>query len=327
MRIGIIGVGSISKNHIHALKQIGHEIVALCDVLPERCHAANETFGLHAAVYEDYIRMLDEVALDAVHICTPHHLHTPMCCEALGRNIHVLCEKPFAISEEQLATLEAAVKASSATIGVCHQNRYNAPIRYAKQFFEGREITAAVGSLVWARDKKYYAGGAWRGLWATEGGGVMINQALHTLDLLGWFCGYPKSVKAHIANDSLEGVIEVEDTAHGIFTLANGGNFIVHATNAAKANFPVNIMLHEGNDTVLITGTNTVLVNGEHIPTEEAQAAVGKAEWGTGHFMLIRDFYDCIEQGKPFPIDFAEGSKVVRLILGMYESNGEEIAL
>lgn len=327
MRIGIIGIGQISKNHIHALKQIGHEIVALCDVERERCKAACETFGLSAAIYEDYIKMLDEVALDAVHICTPHHLHTPMCCEALKRNIHVLCEKPFAISEEQLATLEAAVKASSATIGVCHQNRYNAPIRYAKQFLEGREITAATGALLWARGKKYYDGGEWRGKWDTEGGGVMINQALHTLDLLQWFCGYPTSVKAHIANDTLEGIIEVEDTAHGIFTLPNGGKFIIDATNAAAANFPVNIMLHAGDDNVLISGTNTVLVNGELIPTEEAQAAVGKAEWGTGHFMLIRDFYDCIENGRHFPIDFDEGSRVVRMILKMYESNGQALAL
>ena len=86
-------------------------------------------------------------------------------------------------------------------------------------------------------------------------------------------------------------------------------------------------MLRADTDTVLISGTNTVLVNGVHIPTEEAQAAVGKAEWGTGHFMLIRDFYDCIESGRPFPVNFEEGSRVVRMILGMYESNGKEIAL
>lgn len=327
MRIGIIGIGQISKNHIHALSQIGHEIVALCDIEPARCEAANATFGLSAAIYTDYVKMLDEAALDSVHICTPHHLHTPMCCEALARNIHVLCEKPFAISFEQLATLEAAVKASSATIGVCHQNRYNAPVAYAKQFFEGREITSATGSLLWARGKKYYDGGEWRGKWATEGGGVMINQALHTLDLLQWFCGYPASVKAHVANDTLEDIIEVEDTAHGVFSLPNGGRFIMDATNAASANFPVNIMLQAGNDSVLISGTKTLIINGEVIPTEDAQAAVGKAEWGTGHFMLIRDFYDCIQSGRPFPIGLDEGSRVVRLILKMYESNGQELAL
>ncbi len=326
MRIGIIGLGSISKNHIHALQKIKHDIVALCDIEPARCEQAKEAFGLDADVYTDYVQMLDEAALDAVHVCTPHHLHTPMCCEALKRHIHVLCEKPLAISEEQLATLEAAAKASSATLGVCHQNRYNAATRYAKSFFEGRKITAATGTLLWARDRKYYDAGEWRGKWATEGGGVMINQALHTLDLLQWFCGYPETVKAHISNDSLEDVIEVEDSAYGIFGLASGGNFIIHATNAAKANFPVNIMLHEGKDTVLISG-NTVSVNGEQIPLEAAQAAVGKAEWGTGHFMLIHDFYDCVQSGRHFALDFDEGSRVVRLILKMYASNGKALSL
>ena len=327
MKIGIIGIGSISKNHIHALLQAGHRIVALCDIEPDRCEAANQAFGLSAAIYTDYVKMLDEIALDSVHICTPHHLHTPMCCEALKRNIHVLCEKPFAISFEQLDMLAAAVKASSATIGVCHQNRYNAPVVYAKRFFEGREITSAAGSLLWARGKKYYDGGAWRGKWATEGGGVMINQALHTLDLLGWFCGDPVSVKAHVANDTLQGIIEVEDTAHAIFSLPNGGNFVIDATNAAGANFPVNIMLHEGNDTVLISGTKTLIINGQAIPFEDTQAALGKTEWGTGHLMLIRDFYDCIACGRHFPLDFEEGSRVVRMILKMYESNGQTLPL
>lgn len=327
MKIGIIGIGQISKNHIQAIKEIGHEIVALCDIERNRCEAACETFGLSAAIYTDYVKMLDEAALDAVHICTPHHLHTPMCCEALKRSIHVLCEKPLAISQEQLDTLGSAVAASSATIGVCHQNRYNAPVAYAKKLLADDEITAAAGSLLWARGKKYYDSGEWRGRWDTEGGGVMINQALHTLDLLQWFCGYPTSVKAHVANDSLEGIIEVEDTAHARFTLPNGSNFIIDATNAAAANFPVNIMLHTKQHSVLISGTKTVLVDGELVPTTEAQAAVGKAEWGTGHFMLIRDFYDCIANNRPFPLDFDEGSRVVRMILKMYESNGKELSL
>ena len=142
MKVGIIGIGQISKNHIHALKECGHEIVALCDIERARCEAACESFGLSAAIYTDYVQMLDEIAPDAVHICTPHYLHTPMCCEALARDIHVLCEKPLAISEEQLDLLEKAVKASKAVIGVCHQNRYNAPIRYAKKLLEETDLSA-----------------------------------------------------------------------------------------------------------------------------------------------------------------------------------------
>ena len=323
MKVAIVGIGSISKNHIHALQKAEQQIVALCDVELSRCEAAKERFGLDCPVFSDYIQMLDAVKPEAVHICTPHYLHAPMCCEALSRNIHVLCEKPLAISHEQLAQIGAAVSASSATLGVSHQNRYLAASRLVKEFIADHPITAATAVMHWKRDASYYASGAWRGKWETEGGGVMINQALHTLDLLQWFCGYPKTLRATISNESLQGVIEVEDTAFGIFTVDEGKNFMIHATNAATGNFPVQIMLRCDKDTVELC-RNNVVINGELHVTDDGVSTVGKAEWGVGHILLVQDFYDCIATGRKFPLDFEEASKVIRLILGMYASNGEE---
>ena len=324
MRVGIIGLGAISPLHIRAILKYGQKITAICDVDAARCKKINDEFNLGAKEYSDYNQMIDSGEVDVIHVCLPHYLHSEVICKALSKDIHVLCEKPLAINFEQLNDIEKAVKNSSATLGVCFQNRYNASVLYLKEFFKGKEITAATANLVWQRDEKYYASGAWRGKKQYEGGGVMINQAIHSLDLLQWFCGMPETVIAHCSNNSLQGVIDVEDTAYGLFSLKNGGNFVINATNAAKNCFTIISMFHAGDDTVELSGDN-LIVNGKFVTKSDGSPIFGKEEWGVGHNNLIREFYNCLEKGEKFPIDFYEASKTVKLILKMYQSNGEKV--
>ena len=324
MRAGIIGLGAISPLHIRAILNRGQKITAICDVDSEKRQKVNAEFGLNAEEYGDYNALLASGKVDVVHVCTPHYLHAEIICAALGANIHVLCEKPLAINFEQLNDIEKAVKNSSATLGVCFQNRYNASVLYLKEFFKDKEIIAATANLVWNRGKDYYSSAKWRGKKQYEGGGVMINQAIHSLDLLQWFCGMPETVIAHCSNNSLQGVIDVEDTAYGLFSLKNGGNFVINATNAAKNCFTIISMFHAGDDTVELSGDN-LIVNGKFVTKSDGTPIFGKEEWGVGHNNLIREFYNCLEKGEKFPIDFYEGSKTVKLILKMYESNGKKI--
>ena len=324
MRVGIIGLGAISPLHIRAILKYGQKITAICDVDTARCKKTNDEFNLGAKEYSDYNQMIDSGEVDVIHVCLPHYLHSEVICKALSKDIHVLCEKPLAINFEQLNDIEKAVNNSSATLGVCFQNRYNASVLYLKEFFKGKEITAATANLVWQRDEKYYASGAWRGKKQYEGGGVMINQAIHSLDLLQWFCGMPETVIAHCSNNSLQGVIDVEDTAYGLFSLKNGGNFVINATNAAKNCFTIISMFHAGDDTVELSGDN-LIVNGKFVTKSDGAPIFGKEEWGVGHDKLIKEFYNCLENGKKFPIDFYEASKTVKLILKMYQSNGEKV--
>jgi len=323
MKTGVIGIGAIAGVHLAVLEKMGADVVALCDIDTEKCHAANEKFGFSARVYSSYIEMLDKEELDIVHICTPHYLHAEMICHALKKNINVLCEKPVAISYEQLDMIEAAVNSSRAQLGVCFQTRYGAPASFAREFFDGKKITSAVANLTWQRDAAYYASGAWRGKYSTEGGGVMINQAIHSLDMLVWMCGMPTSVIAHVSNNSLRGVVEVEDTAYGLFEF-DGGNFIINATNAAKYSYPVSLSFHSDGDTLEICSDN-IIVNGKLLVGRDGTPVIGKEVWGTGHTKLIADFYSKVARGEKFPIDFAEASKSLRLILAMYRSNGEKV--
>ncbi len=324
MKTAVIGIGAIAPLHIKALQACGQEIVALCDAEIEKCHAANEKFELSAAVYTDYLEMLDAVQPDVIHICTPHYLHAEMICAGLSRNIHVLCEKPLAISLAQLAQIEATVKSSSAQLGICFQNRFNPSVLYLKEYFADKKITAAYAQLAWKRDAAYYASGAWRGKFATEGGGVMINQMIHSLDLVQWFCGMPDTVLAHVSNNSLRDVVEVEDTAYGLFTLEDGSRFVLSATNTASFSFPVSLAFHAEKETAQLVGDNIIL-NGKFLTLDDGRPLFGKAVWGTGHKDLVADFYRCIREGEKFRIDFYEASKAIRLVLSMYRSEGKEI--
>ena len=324
MRAGIIGLGAISPLHIRAILNRGQKITAICDVDSEKRQKVNAEFGLNAEEYGDYNALLASGKVDVVHVCTPHYLHAEIICAALGANIHVLCEKPLAINFEQLNDIEKAVNNSSATLGVCFQNRYNASVLYLKEFFKDKEIIAATANLVWNRGKDYYSSAKWRGKKQYEGGGVMINQAIHSLDLLQWFCGMPESVIAHCSNNSLKNVIDVEDTAFGRFTLKNGGNFIINATNSAASCFPIVLMFQSKTDAVELSGDN-LIVNGKFVTKSDGAPIFGKEEWGVGHDKLIKEFYNCLENGKKFPIDFYEASKTVKLILKMYQSNGEKV--
>ena len=327
-RVAVIGCGAICGNHIQGILASEQTLCALCDVDPSHAAEILEKHGLcDLPVYTDYKEMLDTEKPDVIHICTPHYLHAEMCVEALARNIHVLCEKPLAISMEQLAAVEAAAKKSSAKLGVCLQNRYEPNFVSAKKLADTEGVVAAFGDVVWLRDASYYASASWRGSWQEEGGGVMINQALHTLDLLQWICGMPTHVLAHTANDHHKGQIEVEDLAAARFECADGTLINFYATTSAGKSFPAHIRLRLSDKQTIHAENNLLTVNGALLQDKNREAGVGKSVWGNGHKALIADFYSCIEENRPFPIDAEEGGKVIRLILSMYASNGERISI
>ena len=318
LRCAVVGHGGIGKVHVRIAAKYG-DLCAVCDVDPSRLESFDESIR-----YTDFIKMLDEARPDVVHICTPHYLHADMVVEALGRGINVLCEKPLCIKREDIDRILEAERQSGAMLGVCMQNRYNASNLFVKEHLEGKRIDTASGTVFWHRDAAYYASGEWRGKWETEGGGVLINQALHTLDLLIWICGEPSAMTAAISTLTLGDHIEVEDTA----TLICEGEhpFIFSATNCAARDCPVELTLLAEGECIKVLSRD-VLVNGQLHHFEDSYKQLGKACYGSGHEALITDFYDCIENGRHFAIDGSEGAKVVKVILGAYESRGKKIEI
>ena len=327
-RVALIGCGSISGNHLGGILDAGQTVCALCDIVPEQATRAAEKFDLpQAKIYTDYVEMLDGEKPDIVHICTPHDLHAPMAIAALERGINVLCEKPLCISMEQLCALREAEKRSTAQLGVCHQNRWK-PSMVALREMAQDGVLGAFGSVVWDRDEAYYRSGAWRGTWAHEGGGVMINQALHTLDILQWICGMPTHVTARTELWRLKDVIEVEDTATARFECDGGLPINFFATTAAGASLPISVQLKLADKRNVCSQNRFLLVNDQPIDIPvKAKPLAGKEVWGTEHAELIGEFYRCLCENEHFPIDVEEGGKVIRLILSMYASNGERIEI
>ena len=306
-------IGSV---HAAILQKRG-DLCAVCDIDEEKLKRFS-----HLPVYTDYIRMLEEVKPDSVHICTPHYLHAEMIVESLGRNIHTLCEKPLCITKEQIQSVIEAEAKSKAAFGVCLQNRYNGENIFVKEYLADKRILSVTGTVAWHRDEAYYRSGAWRGKKATEGGGVLINQALHTLDLVLWLTGMPDSVTASVCDLTLKDAIEVEDSALIIGKGRPGFTFF--ATNGAPCNMPVELTVKTENEIIKVL-PGSVIINGKAVNFEEKYEALGKKCYGSGHEALINDFYSCINNGGRFPIGAEEAARSVKVILAAYESGGKEI--
>lgn len=333
MKTAVIGCGNISRCHFNILGKIdGVEIAAVCDIKRERAENAASLHG--GEIYTDYIKMLDEVKPDCVHVCTPHYLHGEMAAEALRRGIHVLCEKPCAMNEEGLRLIENALKDSSAQFGVCFQNRYNESVRTVKAILgsgEYGDIVCARASVHWKRELSYYSDD-WHGTKDKEGGGVLINQAIHTLDLLRYLLGEDFDYAwGHALNEKF-GELEVEDTVNIRFETQSGKIAVFNATIGAGMDHPVMIDIVCEKASLRIEGNSAYKIeNGvyEKLYLPEDNAFVGRKYWGNGHEALIPDFYDCLKTGRKFPVGFEEGRKSVKEFLAVYESSqkGEKVKI
>lgn len=323
----LIGCGAIAVAHTDVLKRLGGNIVAVCDIDREKAHRHCERFGLQVPIYTDYLEMLDAEQPDVAHILTPHYLHAQMIVQVLGRNIHCLCEKPLYIRPEEYDLIDSAVKASRAQLGVCFQHRYIANNQYVKQQVEVEGFRGAAAFQAWHKDAAYYASGDWRGKYATEGGALLINQAIHCIDQLIWFGGMPKTVTANLTTHMLADCIEAEDTAELFFDYGDGVVSQLYATNTAVSNFTgvMNVRTEGGNYEFhakqLLKNNEFVVVNMENVDIEV------KSYWGIGHYNLINHYYSCVESGEHFPVDHKEASKAVKVVLAAGRSKGQPVTV
>lgn len=324
-KAAVIGCGMISKNHLKALRNIEQaEIYAVCDIEKEKAVKAGEEYGVHK-IYEDYREVILNPDVDVIHICTPHNLHGTMAAEALAAGKHVLCEKPMALTEEEARAMVEARDRTGVQLGICFQNRYNEASVYLKQMMDSGKLGTFLGAraqVTWDRKPEYYENSPWRGRWESEGGGVLINQAIHTLDLLQWLtCGI-KKVEADISTKRLKSVIEVEDTADIFMTGEHGERLLFYATNCYVKNAPVELEIICSEGSLKLEG-NQVITEADGKVTREdytSGSVLGKDYWGSGHGILIRDFYECVKTGRPFPVSAEEAMKMVKLLEAVYQS-------
>ncbi len=333
LRAAIIGCGGIAQTHAQVLSaQETADLVACADIRPERAQAMAKTYGCRA--YDSLEALLAQESIDVVHLCTPHPLHTPMAKLAAARGIHVFTEKPPAVNESQWAEFRS-LAAENVRVGVCFQNRYNPGTEFLKSLLAtGRpgKITGARAFVTWRRDAAYYTESGWRGSLTTEGGGVLMNQSIHTLDLLCWFLGAASGVDASLSNHHLKGVIEVEDTFEALVDFG-GRPAVFFATTAHGADSPVLVELLCENCTLRMEEQEITVRwkdgSVEHHRLADKLSPTGKAYWGASHGLCIGDFYRCVLEDRPFRNDIPGVSDTVELLLAAYRSarEGKEIRL
>lgn len=328
MRFAIIGVGNIAPIHAAAIGAIaGSELVAVATRNEDHGRAFAAQHG--GTWYADYRDLLASARPDVVAICAPHDLHLPMTLACAEAGSHVLCEKPLARNTAECDAMIAACEAAGVQLGVAFQGRFEHLSQRLKQGLDagrlGRLLWAGAHTL-WLRTDAYYRSAPWRGTWAHEGGGVLINQAIHTLDLLIWLAGMPERITARTR--TLNHAIEVEDAALAILEYAGGRLGLIEATTIAHPGYPERLEFFGSNGSAVYHKGEARLdwriANPPEELTEQAEVSSGAARpmdiTAAGHTALYRDFVAAIHEGRSPLIDGREGRKSVAVVEAIYRS-------
>ena len=343
MHIGLIGAGNISDTHARAASAIpGVTVSAVYARSVERADRLARQHGARA--YTDFDRFLDHRPMEIVAIGTPSGLHATHGIAAAGRGLHVLVEKPIDVTVARADALIDAARANGVKLGVFFQDRFAPGVRTLKTLIDegrlGRPILASA-RVKWFRPREYYAGSTWRGTQALDGGGALMNQGVHTADLLLWLLGPVRSVFAKTAT-ALH-TIEVEDLAVAVLEFANGALATLEATTAAFPGYPRRIEL-SGTEGSLVLEENRLIAidlrtDGRPGPFGRGDSADDSARARSaaasspvvadvsGHRAVIEDFIQAIAGDRPPYCDGREGRRSVALVEAIYESARRGVAV
>lgn len=329
LKVGIVGCGRISAVYKDVFKKSGDrvEVAYAVDKVKQRAEEFAAEFGCG---YSDTFEDILNANLDIVHICTPHFLHREQVIRCLAAGFHVLTEKPMAITLGDADAMMETAAQSGKKFGVIFQNRYIEGVKEAKKLIENGKlgrITGAWSHLTWWRPPSYYECD-WKGSWEKEGGGVLIDQAIHSIDLVQYLVGSPVEwIHGHIDNRVLK-TVEVEDVADAIIGFQNGCLYSLFACNYYTCNAPIQIEIMGEKGKVNIKGFD-VTIEAEGEKYEIAPSPVtdmligGQGYWGSYHYQQIREFYTAVLEDQPVAVNGSEGRKALEIVLGVYRSSRE----
>lgn len=331
-RVGIIGCGAIFPMHAISVSMCEDtELAAVCDIIEERAQKKAKEFGCNA--YTDFREMIDKEALDSVHICLPHYLHAPVAIECMKKGLNVITEKPMATTREDALAMMNTAREEGVHFACIFQNRFNHGNKFLKAMLSsGRlgKIYGAKCSVTWHRDEAYYQSGEWRGKLLEGGGGVIINQAIHTIDAMCYLMDSPVvRVDANVATRGKLG-IEVEDTAEGAIEFKNGVLANFHAINYYSKDSVISLEFDCQNGVARLEGdTATVIFNDGTTevskPADDEYVNYGNVKnyWGVCHLKQISDFYNHVKTGEPMYIPVESAYDTQNVIFAIYESGRE----
>ena len=329
-RTAVIGCGAVSRNHGKALMNNRYTTLEYCvDIVPERAQAFSETYG--GKPLTDY-RDLYGKDIDVVHVITPHNTHPQIVMDLLDHGFNVFCEKPLAITVNEAKQMIHKSEETGKMLGVCFQNRLNKATVEAREILESGKygkILSGMALVTWYRNGKYYSESPWRGRYDGEGGGCIINQSIHTLDLVDYLTGGVESLSGFDGHLRDTTDYEVEDTAMALMKLKCGAEVVAFCTNCYLGSkvCDVELRLEKAVMTVRQSGLTIVEEDGNTI-FHPAEVLTGeKSEWGVSHGLLINEFYRSLQNGTPFIADCHTGLAAVSIVNAIQHSKGRTIKI
>ncbi len=347
LRFALVGAGFIGGVHAQALDGLADvaELVAVVDTDLAKARALADRHGAAVAA-TDLDAVLGRDDVDAVSICTPSGLHADGAVAALDAGKHVVVEKPLDVSLAAADRIIDAEKRSGRTVAVISQHRFDRSSEKVLQAVRDGHlgtVTSAIASHAWWRGQSYYDSGDWRGTWALDGGGAVMNQTVHTINLMTTVVGTPVEVFAYTACLAHER-IEVEDTAVAVVRFASGALGIIHGTTAAYPGLDASLRVYGSKGSAVVSDDELVFLheNPGEAPeiamseqTGRNQVTAGFAlepedrPLGRAHRRQLADFVEAVATGRPPRVGTAEAQTSLSVILAMYESaaSGRPVAL
>jgi predicted dehydrogenase len=335
-RCAIIGTGVVGEWHVRLLPKMPNcKLVAVCDIEPGKAAdvlSRNKLSGIPE--YSNLRDMLAKEQFDSLHVCTPSGTHMEVALPAIEAGKNIVCEKPMEIQTDRIDAMAAAAKKYNVRLAGIFQNRWSDANRFIKQAAdEGRfgRIAWAGCFTPWYRPDKYYEDGGWRGTWKVDGGGAIMNQSVHAVDLLQWIAGPVQQVSAYSAS-RIHSKIEVEDTLSCSLQFANGAFGTIVGTTAMFPGRPVRIEIGGENGTAVAENGLTTFKFREERPGDAEAIASTAPKSNVGGASSARDLaldrhmrnfnaiYEAWDQGRDAETFGPEARKAVAIILAMYES-------
>jgi UDP-N-acetyl-2-amino-2-deoxyglucuronate dehydrogenase len=343
LRVAIVGCGIIGLNHADAIaRHPGLRLVALVDSVAASARSLADHIEGHGRERPaEFASLADALgAVDLVVICTPSGLHAALAAEAIRSGTHVVIEKPLEVTlpaARRLAELALDAEARGLVVSVISQHRFDpASVLIHTAIADGEfgRVTSGIASVAWYRTQNYYDSAGWRGTWELDGGGAVMNQGVHTVDLLLWMLGEPVTVSARTALLAHTG-IEVEDTAVATVTFASGALGVIHATTAAYPGPFARLQVHGSRGSAVIqddrleyfhTAARDALEEGNQawaaLAADEVHGSPRAADsFVVGHLRQYQDVVDAILQKRPPVVRVADALLAMAVVRGMYLSS------
>ncbi|HYE06176.1 MAG TPA: Gfo/Idh/MocA family oxidoreductase [Planctomycetota bacterium] len=327
----VVGTGSVAATHALALRRVaGARLLAAWSPDPARCAAFARTHGIDAAGDLGALIRRDDV--DVVCVTTPSGLHAESALAALAAGKHVVCEKPIEVREDRIDAMIAVAARHGRRIACVFQNRFAPGARALKAAVDaGRfgRLALCQAMTNWWRDDAYYRAGGWRGTWDLDGGGALMNQGIHGVDLLQWMVGMPSEVLARTARCAHD-AIEVEDTAVAALRFPCGALGSIQASTASWPGFSRRIEISGDRGCAVLEDDR--LVRWEFMAEESGDADLralpgipapgGNAQTvaGDGHRRQLQEVVDALREGRQPPVAPDEARESVRVVLAIYRS-------